>query len=228
MERSAVAVSRQVSRHASRLTSLALVAAAAACNGPDLPARTAPTPMDAARLARVAEKDPVMGDLSGIAQHVAAAMQSPAVRAVIAAELKQAPNGITQLDLQDCGRNAAIKAMLDEGQRRGGAAPGTLCSAIAKADGMVLYMDRDLLARWDPAAVVPIVTALAHPGAALPAGFRGYRTPEETVDLPGDGSVTVPVLVVLPNIHPSRKSPRPELKGNAQSVTIAQPAKEAP
>jgi hypothetical protein len=228
MERSAVAVPRQVSHHACRLTSLALLVAAAACNGPDLPARTAPTPMDAARLARVAEKDPVMGDLSGIAQHVAAAMQSPAVRTVIAAELKQAPNGITQLDLQDCGRNAAIKAMLDEGQRRGGAAPGTLCSAIAKADGMVLYMDRDLLARWDPAAVVPIVTALAHPGTALPAAFRGYRTPEETVDLPGDGSVTAPVLVVLPNIHPSRKSRRPELKGNAQPVTIAQPVKGAP
>jgi hypothetical protein len=184
--------------------------------------------MDAARLARVAENDPVMGDLSGIAQHVAAAMQSPAVRATIATALKQAPDGITQLDLQDCGRNVAIKAMLDEGQRRGGAAPGTLCSAIAQADGMVLYMDRDLLARWDPATVVPVVTALAHPASALPAAFRGYRTPEETVDLPGDGSVTVPVLVVLPNIHPSRKSRRPELKGDAQSVTIAQPVKGAP
>jgi hypothetical protein len=183
--------------------------------------------MDAPRLARVAENDPVMGDLSGIAQHVAAAMQSPAVRATIAAALK-APNGITQLDLQDCGRNAAIKAMLDEGQRRGGGEPGALCSAIAQADGMVLYMDRDLLARWDPATVVPVVTALAHPASALPAVFRGYRTPEETVDLPGDGSVTVPVLVVLPNIHPSRKSRRPELKGDAQSVTIAQPAKGAP
>jgi hypothetical protein len=93
---------------------------------------------------------------------------------------------------------------------------------------MVLYMDRDLLAQWDAAAVVPVVTALAHPNAALPAAFRGYRTPEETVDLPGDGSVTGPVLVVLPNIHPSRKSRRPDLKGNAQPVAIAQPAKGAP
>ena len=228
MERSAVAVPRQVSRYACRLTALALLAAAAACNDPDLAVRTAPTPMDGARLPRVAESDPVMGDLSRIAQHVAAAMQSPAVRATIAAELRRAPNGIAQLDLQDCGRNAAIKAMLDEGQRRGGTAPGTLCSAMAHADGMVLYMDRDLLARWNPATVVPIVTALAHPGGALPAVFRGYRTPEETVDLPGDGSVTVPVLVVLPSMHPSRKSQRPELKGNAQPVTIAQPAKGAP
>ena len=227
MERFAGAVPRTVPWCACRLALAVSLAAAAACNGPDLPARTGPTPLDAARLTRVAENDPVMGDLSGVTQHVAAAMQSPAIRAVIATELKQAPNGITQLDLQDCGRNAAIKAMLDEGQRRGGSAPGTLCSAIGKADGMVLYMDRDLLARWDP-AVVPIVTALAHPGSALPAVFRGYRTPEETVDLPGDGSVTVPVLVVLPNIHPARKNPRPELRGDAQPVTIAQPAKEVP
>lgn len=221
MKRSTVPVPRALSRYVCRLTSLVLLAAVAACNDPDLAVRTAPAPTDGPRLARVAEHDPVMGDLSGIAQHVAAAMQSPAVRATIAAALKQAPNGITELDLQDCGRNAAIKAMLDEGQRRGGAAPGALCSAIAKTDGMVLYMDRDLLARWNPAAVVPIVTALANPGAALPAAFRGYRTPEETIDLPGDGSVTVPVLVVLPNIHPSRKSQRPELKGEAQSVEEA-------
>ena len=92
---------------------------------------------------------------------------------------------------------------------------------------MVLYMDRDLLARWDP-AVVPIITALADPSAALPVVFRGYRTPEETVDLPGDGAVTGPVLVVLPNIYPSRKSPRPELETIAQPVLVAQPATEAP
>jgi hypothetical protein len=169
----------------------------------------------APRFAITIDNDPVMGKLSGIAQHIAAAVQSPEVRSSIRDELRRASNGIAQLDLQDCTRNAVVRSMLDEGQRRGGGSSASLCSAIQQADGLTLYMDRDLLAAWDP-AVVPVVTALSTPGAPLPAMFRGFRTADATVDLPGDGSVTGPVLVVLPNAHPRHKSPRPELKPDVQ------------
>jgi hypothetical protein len=83
-------------------------------------------------------------------------------------------------------------------------------------------MDRDGLARWDGRAA-PVVTALDDVGAPLPASFRGYRAPERTVDLPGDGSAAQPVLVVLSHLHPARQGRGPNARGTVVSVERADP-----
>jgi hypothetical protein len=148
-----------------------------------------------------------MGGLSGVARHVAAGLQDPAVRAAVARALAAAPDGLTRLDLQDCSRSPVVKALFEAGERRGGGSAAALCAAVERGEGMVLYMDRDGLARWD-ARATPVVTAVADVGAPLPTTFRGYAAPERTVDLPGSGSATPLVLVVLSTVHPGRQAAR--------------------
>jgi hypothetical protein len=184
-----------------------LAASLAACERPAGAAPAAPGDPAAAKFPAPPARDRVMGGLSGVARHVAAGLQDPAVRAAVARALLAAPDGLTQLDLQDCARSAVVKALFEAGERRGGGSAAALCAVVERGEGMVLYMDRDALARWD-ARAAPVVTAVADVGAPMPATFRGYAAPERTVDLPGDGAATGPVLVVLPGAHPRRPAAR--------------------
>ncbi|MEO6864374.1 MAG: hypothetical protein ABI229_02875 [Gemmatimonadaceae bacterium] len=144
-----------------------------------------------------------MGQLSGIARHVAAALQDPTVRREVALIMKQSPDA-AGLDLQGCQEGSTVGRMLAAGELRGAGSAQAVCQQLMHAQGMVLFMDRTQLAAWDP-SVVPIVTAVESPGRfAASTVFQGYRSPTRMITLNAAHPNVGPVLVVFPHVHPSR------------------------
>jgi hypothetical protein len=149
--------------------------------------------------------DQTMGSYSGIAQHIAAALQDPRVRGMVARALRDSVTNPSGLNLSDCSSGTVSGMMLSAGELRGGLSASELCKQLNENVSFTLYMDRTRLAGWD-STVIPIVTAIAKPSDQLPQRFKGYRTPSVLIDLPSDGSVGGPVLVVLPYRHTQRLS----------------------
>lgn len=163
-----------------------------------------------------------MGDLSGLARQLAAALQNPKLRAAVRRSLESGDPRMTALDLQDCQGASLAGQLLHEAERRGAGLAADACAQAIQARGMMLYIDRDRLAQWD-SSVVPIVTAIESPGTSLPKTFKGYRSPSVTIDLPGDGSIGGPVLVVLPIPTPSRRDRMPIIRPSVMPVTLPDP-----
>ena len=61
---------------------------------------------------------------------------------------------------------------------------------------MTLWMVPGRLREWT-GSMAPIVAAIDDPSRPLPQFFKGYYGAQRAVDLPQDGSVTAPVLMVL-------------------------------
>ncbi|CAN5858451.1 hypothetical protein BH11GEM1_BH11GEM1_35140 [soil metagenome] len=151
------------------------------------------------------DSDATMGALSAIARHISAAMQDSAVRVHVKMALMQSTSAVG-IDLQSCDKDPAITELFASGERFGAGAAPTLCSFAKGRVGLVLYMDRDRLRNWSP-SVSPVVTAIANPDQPIAKSFHGYRSPVRTIDVPSDGSLQGPLLVVLPYQHPSRHAP---------------------
>lgn len=169
--------------------------------GPTQDVRPAPRPTTVSRA--VAIQDVTMGSLTVTAQAIAAAMQDQPVRTAVIAAMKDSASLGVGLDLTDCANSALAKAIFDAGERRGAATAASQCTAAASLPGLVLYMDREQLAAWS-ATTIPVVTAIAQPGRALPAHYVGYRSPTRTLDIGADPKLQTPILVLLPIVHPAR------------------------
>lgn len=172
-------------------------------------------------------QDPTMGPLSPIAQHIAAGLQDSVTRATIRRSLLNPRSSIPAADLQSCDdTTGAVGHLLRSGELRGAGLAKNLCTTLKAMSGAILYMDPTQLAHWD-GSVIPVVTAIAHPGQRLPASIVGYRSPNVTMDLPTDGHMAGPVLVVLPLLHesrlPSRATPPP-----ARAVFVPDPKPPTP
>jgi hypothetical protein len=149
-----------------------------------------------------ADNDRTMGALSGVAQHIAAALQDPRVRGIVVRALRDTVNNPTGLDLSSCS-DGVVSSLVNAGTLRGGSSASAMCRLLNAGRGTVLYMDRTRLAGWD-STVIPIVTAVADPSVPAASTFHGYVTPSLITDLKSDGSVHGPVLVVLPLFHARR------------------------
>ncbi|HJQ10665.1 MAG TPA: hypothetical protein VJ840_06490 [Gemmatimonadaceae bacterium] len=64
-------------------------------------------------------------------------------------------------------------------------------------------MSPNRAAAWDP-ATMPIVTAIEDPLGRRRGNFLGYLSPSKTIELPEDGRIGGPILVVLGMPHPTR------------------------
>jgi hypothetical protein len=144
-----------------------------------------------------------MGALSPIAQHLVVALEDSSVRVAVARAMKQPQAGVAGLDLQGCASDPVVSALLASGEKRGGAAAKAICSALEKMNGAILYMDPTEVKRWD-GTTIPIVTARATLSGVLPKALQGYRSPDRLIAIPTDGSMSGPILVVLPIPHPTR------------------------
>ena len=146
------------------------------------------------------DNDSTMADLSPIARHLIVALRDSTLRIDLARALKAQENGTLGIDLHDCDHDALAVRVLREGERRGAGGASLACTRIRQRAGMVLYMDRDRLRGWD-GTTIPVVTAVSNPDRGLPVTFRGYRSATQMIDLPSDGSIRGPILVVLPYMH---------------------------
>ena len=163
-------------------------------------------------------RDTVMGDLSPVARHLAFGLRNPKARADLAAYMKSNPEPHSGVDLQTCDRTPALAGLIAAGERAGGAAG--MCAIVRQRAGVTLYMDPDRLKQWDP-RIAPIVTAIDDPAAQRPASFLGYRTGDRLVELPADGSLRGPILVVLGQLHPSRLKGRQRLQPTLETLVRA-------
>lgn len=172
-----------------------------------------------------ADADVAMGAFSPVARLVSAALQDSATRVRVYRALKMAP-GRLGLDLQLCQDDPLIHEIFDAGERFGAGVAASHCAFARAQGGLVLYMDHDRLQHWDP-SVSPIVTAIANIDTPSAATFHGYRSPVRMIDLPADGSVQGPILVILPIQHSTRSKlagPLPPV----QSVVRATPSPKTP
>jgi hypothetical protein len=143
-----------------------------------------------------------MGDLDGIAQHIARAIQDSATRQALRRALLADENR-GALDLSECEGKGVAARLSAFGERRGGVSVATHCAAVRRFPGMILFMDRRQLAVWD-GTTLPIVTGLANASAATPANLMGYRSPETLISIGADRHLAAPILVVVPIPHPRR------------------------
>lgn len=168
-----------------------------------LPTQSRPKPTLGVSSATVALSDPTMGSLSSLARHVSMALQSDALRKEVHDSMSN-PNAMgAGLDLQECDQPGVAQHLLRSGELVGGGSAAELCATIRRMDGLSLYMDPGRLQRWDP-KLLPIVTAIADPNKKLPTHFLGYRSARYTIDLPANGSLKGPLLVILPLKHQRR------------------------
>lgn len=200
------------------LVAITVTLAICGCNN-DLPLRGGSITPAQTIISGEPVSNPVMGDLSPVARQVVAGLQNPKVRGAIIRALRDPANRGAGIDLLDCSPGSAVGDLLQAGESRGGEGANTLCSAFRSWGGVTLYMAPDRLAAWD-STVIPIVTAIAHPDSALPATLVGYRSPARTIDLPADGSLQGPILVVVPYLHPKRYAGRTSQLMPSQSVRI--------
>lgn len=146
--------------------------------------------------------DPLMGDLSPIARHIAAALRDSAVRYELAAAMKSHIGDHVGFDLQDCNKGGVSAHLLHAGEVYGAGAASRLCSTIGAHRGMVLYMAPSRLAVWNP-RVSPVVTALAAPDKQIHDRVMAYRSPDRMIDI-SDPKFVGPILVVLPYANLAR------------------------
>lgn len=195
----------------------------AACNRDVSAPQTASAPSGAARFSAAPDNDATMADLSSVARHLAGALRDSATRADVARAMKDPKESFVGIDLHSCAANPLVLRLLLQGERAGGSPSQIVCQGILHREGLVLYMDRDRLRAWD-GSTIPIVTAIAQPGSGLPVTFHGYRSPTKIIDLPSDGSLGGPILVVLPYVHPASAI---ALRANTPSTSISH-ATQAP
>jgi hypothetical protein len=183
------------------LAIIGMVIFLAACNNDtvDVGVRHPPVRQLATRTVADVVSDSTMGVLSPLARQIAFALRDSMTRVRIARAMKN-QGTILGLDLQACDDDTEVSAIFTEGERQGGATATKLCTAAMNRSGAVLYMDRDRLSHWD-GAETPIVTAVASPDRPLRKSFLGYVAPDRVADLPVDGDISGPVLVVLPYTH---------------------------
>lgn len=173
-----------------------------------------------------AATDQTMGNLSSLARHIAAALRDAPTRYALHDALVNAKSRGVGLDLTTCGSTGTANRLLTVGERRGAGSASAMCGLIHQSAGVILYMDPRRLARWDP-SVSPIVTAVANPGHRIAGSFKGYRSPDVTIDLPGDGSLGGPILVVLPVPHPNQTG-RAAHAEKVQARVMSPPYRAAP
>ena len=168
----------------------------AACgeSSPILPRREAPP---ATTIVGIADNDETMGNLSEIARHISAALEDPRVRGAMVRAMKDSIYNPLGLDLSECGAGSVVGNMLRAGERRGGKDASTICDELTAGRGLILYMDRSRLHGWD-STTIPVVTAITNPDAPPRKSFHGYRSPDLVMDVPSDGSLGGPILIVLP------------------------------
>lgn len=189
-------------RQASRLSLIAsvMIGVLLGCDQ-QTPTQSRPRPTLYTRSVSAAVDDPTMGSLSSLARHVSLALQSEAVRREVYDSMKSPEALGAGLNLQECNHSGVAQDLLRSGELAGGSSAAAFCAAIRGLNGLTLYMDPGRLDNWNP-KFLPIVTAIANPGTKLPAHFLGYRSARFTIDLPGNGSLKGPILVVLPRKHP--------------------------
>lgn len=201
--------------HATLAMAAMTAMAAAGCTRGDItPPRAVPTPAQPSRAVTPlapAVADSTMGPLSLIAQNIVAALQDSSTRAAVAQAMKSPRAGLAGLDLQSCDVDGASRALFASAERRGGAAAASLCAKMKARSGAVLYMAPEQLKRWTGASI-PIVAARASMDQAIAKTIQGYRSPDRLIDIPLDGTMTGPVLWVLPIAHPSRITPAASAK----------------
>ncbi len=185
----------------SRLRALAALVVGIVCTSCD---RTVPLTSPAPRvqsapsLAAVPEiPDRTMGRLSPLALQIVVALRDPALRARLAAFMKSSEGGLLGLSLSDCGANSLADEIFARGENNGVGSAETSCANTKLYAGVVLHMAPERLRAWD-GSTIPIVTAIEHPEDPLPTTFLGYRGATQAIELPKDGSVGGPILVLLP------------------------------
>jgi hypothetical protein len=189
----------------------AAVVVAASCSRPDATApRVAGKRMTASRVVAF-DTDSVMGSLSPIAQHVIAGLQDSSIRMAVYHAMTKRGASTVGLDLQGCADEPVVLALIREGEHNGAMPASQACGVLKGLPGAVLYMDPDRLRAWD-GSTIPIVTALENPHARIPPTFHGYRATNRMIDLPADGSLKGPILVILPIVHPRRVTNAPPPK----------------
>jgi hypothetical protein len=149
--------------------------------------------------------DDVMGSLSPVAQYIVAALQDSGVRFRLAAVMKNPNFPASIVDLQDCagGQGSLVWDLLDAGERRHLGSAVSICEKLRKRVGITLYMSPERAAAWNP-RTIPIVTAVETATGRRAGSFKGYLSPSRTIDLPDDGKIAGPILVVLGSPHPNR------------------------
>ena len=195
---------RRLSRGVRRCALGSAVLASAAITACDRPTTTQVLPRATRPSAQIAPvADASMGSWSPMAMAVVAGLQDPRIRRSIVAAMKDTGAAGIGIDLQACQPGGKIDSLYAAAEKRGAMAGAALCALATHASGLVLYMDREQLANWDP-SVIPIVTALADPSKGVPDHLVGYRSPTRTLDLRTDDKLATPILVVLPMTHPHR------------------------
>jgi hypothetical protein len=144
-----------------------------------------------------------MGKLSIVALQVVTGLQDPRVRAAVIAAMRDTTSRGHGLDLQDCGETSVTRSLFVAAAKRGAQPIDAMCRSVGALPGLILHMDREQLARWDP-SVIPIVTAIAEPHAPPPGDLTGYRSPSRTINLGADKQLKGPILVVFPAKHANR------------------------
>jgi hypothetical protein len=144
-----------------------------------------------------ADDDATMGNLSEVARHISASLEDPRVRGAVVRAMKDSVNNPIGLDLTECDAGSVAGNTLRSGELRGGRDASTLCEEMKQRGGVILFMDRGRLATWD-STTIPIVTAIANPNVPLQKTFHGYRSPDLVMDVPSDGSLGGPILIVVP------------------------------
>lgn len=143
------------------------------------------------------QPDHVMGGFAPLARHIVAALRDSEVRIGIAASMKSPTAHYLGLDLRLCDTDPLVSKLFASGEYAGAGSATSMCSLVKRYPGVVLYMDPDRLRQWD-GRTIPFVTAIENPDAALPPMLHGFRSATRIIDLPRDGSVGGPMLVILP------------------------------
>jgi hypothetical protein len=137
-----------------------------------------------------------MGQLSPVAQFISTAILDKNARLELHAALLNAGGSPFGLKLSECASSAPLVTLMNAGEHRGAGSGRALCRMLAARGGVTLWMNPAWLRQWD-GSTLPIVAAIDNPAIALPRTFKGYIGAKHAIDLPADGSVGGPVLVVL-------------------------------
>lgn len=145
-----------------------------------------------------AAADPVMGQLSGPAMTIAAALEVDTGRALMRTAFSQIPRGSLGVDLQNCDApSSAGNRIVRLGTSRLLTDALALCDLFRLSSGMMLYVSKDLIARWD-GRTLPYVTAVEDVTASASQTFAAYRGSTQVLTLSENGPFDAPVIVLLP------------------------------
>ena len=180
-------------------TALVLAAVAmTACNSdrPVAPNVVAPAKAVATYAISAPVSDDVMGPLSPVAHFIAAALHDQDARVRLRAALMAPGLSMSGLSLSSCSSDEVLKQLFAAGERRGAGKAGALCQMLRTRGGVSLWMAPGRLRGWSP-SMMPIVAAIDNPSRRLPPKFKGYLGARRAVELPEDGSINGPILMVL-------------------------------